>query len=169
VDGFAVFDIDGVLADVRHRLHLLSRRPKRWDAFFSSAPQDDVLPEGLALVRLTLDEGVPLVYSTGRPERCRSDTLEWFERHGFPQAPLYMRSDRDHRPGRVTKLEVARTLRAQGGVRLVVDDDPVVVAALRRDGFEVIHAMWMGSADSPADHVDEARQLLFDLQEHGEL
>ena len=163
-----MFDIDGVLADVRHRLHLLSRRPKRWDAFFSSAPQDDVLPEGLALVRLTLDEGVPLVYSTGRPERLPIGHPEWFERHGFPQAPLYMRSDRDHRPGRVTSWRSpgrARRAGAAGRRRRPGRR----AAALRRDGFEVIHAMWMGSADFPADHVDEARQLLFDLQEHGEL
>ena len=33
----AVFDIDGVLADVRHRLHFLQCRPQRWERFFSSA------------------------------------------------------------------------------------------------------------------------------------
>ncbi len=36
----AVFDIDGVLADVRHRLHHVAARPKDWDAFFGAAPQD---------------------------------------------------------------------------------------------------------------------------------
>lgn len=30
----AVFDIDGVLADVRHRLPHVQGRPKDWDAFF---------------------------------------------------------------------------------------------------------------------------------------
>lgn len=169
VAGYAVFDIDGVLADVRHRLHHVQRRPKRWDAFFGMAPQDPVLPDGLAMVLRTADEGVPLVYSTGRPERCRPDTLEWLARHGFPTAPLHMRRERDHRPGRVTKLSVARSLRTNGGVEFIVDDDPVVVAALRHDGFEVIHATWMGTAGSPGNHVDEAQQLLFDLQEHGDL
>jgi hypothetical protein len=35
----AVFDLDGVLADVRHRLHFLDRRPKDWDGFFAAAPR----------------------------------------------------------------------------------------------------------------------------------
>jgi hypothetical protein len=120
------------------------------------------------MVLRTAAEGLPVVYSTGRPERCRPDTVEWLDRHGFPSAPLHMRRERDHRPGRVTKLAVARSLRANGGVEFLVDDDPVVVAALRHDGFEVIHATWMGESASPADHDDEAQQLLFDLQERGD-
>ena len=43
----AVFDIDGVVADVRHRLHHLERR--RWLRFFEAADEDTVLPEGAAL------------------------------------------------------------------------------------------------------------------------
>ena len=33
----AIVDIDGVVADVRHRLHHLDRRPKNWSAFFAAA------------------------------------------------------------------------------------------------------------------------------------
>ena len=39
----AVFDIDGVLADVRHRLHHLQCRPQRWEAFFTAADRDPLL------------------------------------------------------------------------------------------------------------------------------
>ncbi len=72
----AVLDIDGVLADVRHRLHHLERRPKDWAAFFAAAPRDPLLPEGAAVAaQLAPDHDV--VYLTGRPERCRRDTLAW--------------------------------------------------------------------------------------------
>ena len=37
--GVAVLDIDGVLADVSHRLGHVQRRPKDWDAFFAAAPE----------------------------------------------------------------------------------------------------------------------------------
>ncbi|MDQ1249123.1 MAG: hypothetical protein QG597_3497 [Actinomycetota bacterium] len=163
-----MFDIDGVLADVRHRLHHLHRRPKRWDAFFGNAPADPVLHDGLAMVLTAADDGLTVVYSTGRPERCRSDTVDWLARQGFPAAPLHMRRERDHRPARVTKLAVARSLRSDGGVEYLVDDDPAVVTTLREDGFVVIHATWMGTADSTTDHPDEEQQLLFGLQEHGD-
>ena len=33
----AVFDLDGTLADVRHRLHHIEGRRRDWDAFFSAA------------------------------------------------------------------------------------------------------------------------------------
>ena len=39
----AVFDVDGVLADVRHRLRFVERSPKDWDAFFSAAVDDPPL------------------------------------------------------------------------------------------------------------------------------
>ncbi len=165
---YAVFDIDGVLADVRHRLHALSSRPKQWDVFFGLAPLDDVLTEGLELVRSADAGGLRVVYSTGRPERCRADTLAWLERHDFPAAPLRMRPNRDRRPARVAKLEVARQLHAESAVDYLVDDDPAVVRTLRSAGFTVIHATWMSSADSPAGQLDEAQQLLFGVQERGD-
>ena len=45
----AVFDIDGVVADVRHRLHHLERH-RSWHAFFAAAADDPLLPEGARLV-----------------------------------------------------------------------------------------------------------------------
>ena len=66
----AIVDLDGVVADVRHRLHHLTGRRKDWDAFFAAAPDDPPHPEGLAVVqRLEVDHDV--IYLTGRPERCR--------------------------------------------------------------------------------------------------
>jgi hypothetical protein len=60
----AVFDIDGVVADVRHRLHHLDR-PKSWPAFFAAADQDTVLPEGARLVA-DLAREHEIVWLTGR-------------------------------------------------------------------------------------------------------
>lgn len=165
---YAVFDIDGVLADVRHRLEHVRNRPKNWDLFFGRAYLDQPLAQGRALMEQAISSGLKVVYSTGRPERCRADTITWLTTHGFPRARLHMRADTDRRPGRMTKLAVARRLRDAGGVAYCVDDDPVVVEALRADGFRVVHATWMGETDSPTAHQDEAQQLLFDLQDQGE-
>ena len=38
----AVFDVDGVLADVRHRLHFVERRPKDWPGFFGAMADDAI-------------------------------------------------------------------------------------------------------------------------------
>ena len=83
-----VFDIDGVLADVSHRLHHIAARPKNWPAFFAAAAGDPPLPEGVDLARrLSADHEV--LYLTGRPESLRSVTQHWLEQPvGRPGAIL---------------------------------------------------------------------------------
>ena len=138
----AVFDIDGVLADVRHRLHHVEGRPKDWDAFFSAAVDDPPLAEGVLLAQESAKD-CEVVYVTGRPERCRADTLAWFERHGLPPGRLSMRRPRDFRPARVAKLELLRSLSRDRAVAVVVDDDEQVCDAYESAGFRVLRARWM--------------------------
>jgi len=143
----AVFDIDGVLADVRHRLHHVESKPKNWDMFFEAAVADEPLAEGLALAgQLSADHEI--VYLTGRPERTRTDTLRWLKDHELPVGKLLMRREGDRRPARMVKLAIARQLADKGRLAVVVDDDPDVVAALRDAGLPVRHADWMTRADA---------------------
>lgn len=137
----AIVDLDGVVADVRHRLHHIERRPKDWDAFFDAAPDDPPHPEGLAVVQ-RLEEDHEVVYLTGRPERCRDDTLRWLDEHGIGGHELLMRTGRDRRPAAQVKVEVLRRRSRDRTVGIVVDDDDRVVAAMRKAGFPVLHADW---------------------------
>ena len=150
----AVIDLDGVLADVRHRLHFLESSPKDWDGFFAGIPDDPVLAEGRTVVeRLVADH--ELVYLTGRPESTRAETEEWLDRHRLPRARLVMRRPRDRRPARVTKPALLRELEAEGRrVGVVVDDDPAVCDALERAGWPVLRAEWMTRPDT----LDEAQE-----------
>ena len=138
----AVFDVDGVLADVRHRLHHLEGRPKRWDAFFGAALDDPPLAEGLALAAEAALE-CEVVYVTGRPERCRADTLAWFARHGLPAGALHMRSDSDRSPAAVGKPRWLAEAARDRVVAFVVDDDPAVCDAYEAAGHRVLRATWM--------------------------
>ncbi len=138
----AVFDIDGVLADVRHRLHHVESRPKNWDMFFAAAVDDAPLAEGLALAA-AFGADHEIVYLTGRPERTRTDTAAWLRAQGLPAGTLLMRRDGDRRPARLVKLAVARQLADKGRLAVLIDDDADVVAALRDAGLPVRHADWM--------------------------
>lgn len=141
----AVIDLDGVVADVRHRLVHVQARPKNWDAFFAGIPADPPLAEGVAVARrLAADHDI--VYLTGRPERTRTQTLAWLERHDLPRGELIMRRAGDRRPARVVKPQLLRRLAAGRHVAVVVDDDSEVCAALTRDGWPVLRADWMGDA-----------------------
>jgi phosphoglycolate phosphatase-like HAD superfamily hydrolase len=137
-----VFDIDGVLADVSHRLHHLQHRRKRWDAFFAAAADDPVLETG-RLRALDAARHHALVYVSGRPERLRTVTQRWLDDHGLPAGALVLRRDRDHRPARVLKPELVAAVSRAGSVALVVDDDPQVCQALRESGYPVEQATWM--------------------------
>jgi hypothetical protein len=154
---WAVVDIDGVIADVRHRLHHVQARPKDWDAFFAAAPDDAVLAPGLQRTR-ELAEACDLVYLTGRPERCRIDTRDWLARNDFPTGELIMRDDTDRRPARLFKVGQVRRLARRQGVHLVVDDDAAVVAALRDEGFTVEHAQWMPESAPQQSSLFEAQE-----------
>jgi phosphoglycolate phosphatase-like HAD superfamily hydrolase len=138
----SVFDIDGVLADVRHRLHHLEARPQRWERFFQTADRDPLLPEGAERLRAALVDH-DVVYLTGRPERTRRLTERWLRRHDLPTGPLLMREDDDYRPARRMKREVLRSLARTRTVSAVLDDDPAVVATLEADGWPVELATWL--------------------------
>ncbi|MFD6080494.1 hypothetical protein ACFWG5_33505 [Streptomyces hydrogenans] len=149
----AVFDLDGTLADTAHRQHHLERRPRDWDGFFGAAPDDPPLIEGVALCRSAAEE-CEVVYLTGRPERCRRDTLAWLAAQGLPEGPLHMRRHRDFRPARVTKVEILRRLGAERAVRMLVDDDALVCDAAEEAGFPVVRARWA----IPSEALREAQE-----------
>jgi len=167
----AVFDIDGVLADVRHRLHHVTARPKDWDAFFGAADDDPPLAEGLSAVETAARAGHTVMYLTGRPERCRAATVAWLTDQGLPTGELFMRADSDRRPARITKVATLNRLARRFEVAAFVDDDAAVVEAVRRAGFTVLHAQWMEPSTSGTDSAPgeapgiSAQEVLFEIQE----
>jgi len=139
----AVVDIDGVVADVRHRLHHVTGRPKDWRSFFAAAADDGLLAEGGHAVR-SLAEVYDVVYLSGRPERLRRVTEEWLARHDLPAGDLRLRPHDDYRPSSDFKVEALRAIAVARTVVVLVDDDPRVLDAARAAGFDVLPATWMG-------------------------
>lgn len=154
----AVFDVDGVLADVRHRLPHVQRRPKDWTAFFAAMGEDGPLDVGIRLAHDQVEQGHLVVYLTGRNESHRRTTEAWLRRHGLPEGRLVMRPEHDRRPARLFKPEALRRLARSLRIVAVIDDDEAVVTVLRAAGWPVLHATWMPSQD-------DAQQALFEVQE----
>ena len=140
-----MIDIDGVLADVRHRLHFVLEEPKNWGGFFAAARHDPPLSAGIETVR-RLSEVFRIVYLSGRPEHCRKDTLDWFRRFALPEGELHLRPHGDHRPARLMKVEALDRLSREAPVAVLVDDDEEVCAAARKAGYDVLPATWMHEA-----------------------
>ena len=137
----AIVDIDGVVADVRHRLHHLERRPKNWKGFFADAERDQPHLEGVELVRL-LSADHEVVFLTGRPGNLEQATRRWLSQHGLGDHRLVMRPGNDRRTAAVVKVELLAEVAEGRTVEIVVDDDPVVIDHMRRAGYTTLHATW---------------------------
>jgi phosphoglycolate phosphatase-like HAD superfamily hydrolase len=139
----AVVDIDGVVADVRHRLHYL-RRPARahgWSAFFNAAADDALLPEGARLVA-ELAETHDIVWLSGRPQWLAGVTRDWLLEHGLPADEMHLRGNEDRRPARFYKLGVLARLRPRG-IAAVIDDDAEVIDAALAAGYPAVLVDWV--------------------------
>jgi hypothetical protein len=137
----AVVDIDGVVADVRHRLHHLDDRRRDWSAFFAAAGADPVLVQGAHLVAELATEH-EIVWLSGRPDWLTRITRTWLADHALPSGELHLRRSGDHRPARVYKLDALAHLRPRG-IAAVIDDDPEVVDAAVAAGYPAVLADWI--------------------------
>ena len=127
-----VFDLDGTLADVAHRRHLIQKPNRQWDAFFA-ASVDDTLIEAAALAFRAHQAAKHRVEVwSGRSDAVRAQTEIWLADHGLAPARLLMRPDRDYTPD--DQLKEAWLDRADPAPALVYDDRDKVVAMWRRRG-----------------------------------
>jgi phosphoglycolate phosphatase-like HAD superfamily hydrolase len=127
-----LFDIDGTLADVSHRLHLIASRPKRWDEFFAASADDKAIVHVRDLAR-HLAKVAKVVFVSGRSDQVRQETEDWLEREVGIRGPLYMRKKTDRRPDYIVKAELLDQLLADGYRPLMAFDDRDQVVRMWRE------------------------------------
>ncbi len=101
-----VFDIDGTLADILHRLHFIQEKPANWPAFFAASADDKPIWEVIAIARALAKAGNTLVMSTGRSADIRKITEDWLRKYRIPFHDVYMRNVGDHREDNIVKSEL---------------------------------------------------------------
>lgn len=151
----AVFDIDGVVADVRHRVHHVEDGRKNWSRFFQLADQDKPSATGIEMAQLAAADH-RLVWLTGRPEWLRDVTATWLKRQGLSVDTLLMRPNYDYRPAREYKVAELRRLAAEDEIVVFVDDDPLVVRAAAEAGFTASLAEWLPRGKALAEAQEDA-------------
>ncbi len=138
-----VFDIDGTLADLTHRLHhIKGEGPKDWDAFFAATRFDKTIPEMITLCINLIEIGNDVIFASGRNEICRADTILWLSQHaqlstGYIDRMLYMRSEGDRRPDYLVKHDILVKIMTDWGQKpdIVFDDRQQVVDMWRDEGI----------------------------------
>lgn len=117
-----VFDLDGTLADNRHREHLLAGESPQWDAFFEACDQDKLVVPIANIAQCMWVHGHRIVVLTGRPESVRNKTSMWLTDNGVPYHKLLMRPDGDYRPS----TDLKRALLQENVIRHLLPDEAVV-------------------------------------------
>jgi hypothetical protein len=136
----AIFDIDGVLSESWNRRSFIRGPKPDWPGFFDACEGDTPLP--LCQLALHLEDvGWEILFVTSRPEGNREKTQAWLKQYAVCHTPaLYMRPedhDIDHRS--VTwKVGVVRDLCDRYSVKLIFEDDPSIIRALRALALPVV-------------------------------
>lgn len=118
-----VFDIDGTLADLTHRLPFIQQSPKNWAAFFANVAGDAPIRHICDLANTLSDADKYIVLVSGRSDECRSETVRWLNVNRISFHALYMREAGDHRPDNIVKGELLNELLADGYQPLMAFDD----------------------------------------------
>jgi hypothetical protein len=134
-----VFDIDGTLANIEHRLDYVRSKPKNWKAFDAGIPNDKVNEPVAEIYRQMIHAGHTVVLASGRNERSRDATVDWFVSKDLPRRQLYMRKADDFRSDDIVKQEILDQIIADYGKKpdMVFDDRKRVVDMWRRNSIWV--------------------------------
>ena len=135
-------DIDGTVADITHREHLLKRDGKgrvNWKAFFALQEKDAVREHIKAMVYESWPD-CEVVFLTGRPEDYREETEQWLADNGFTYRELHMRPFGDRRPDYIIKEEILLTKLDQYDIVIALEDREFVINMLRRNKIPVFDA-----------------------------
>lgn len=102
-----IFDIDGVVADISHRLHYM--REKNYEKFYSDEEiaKDEEIAAGIDLAnRLFESDDSFVMFMTGRPKSSDEATWKWLKEHKVKHAQMGLfRADGDYRPSPIVKTE----------------------------------------------------------------
>lgn len=159
-----IFDLDGTLADIDHRLHFVKDGNKDWDGFYAACVDD--LPKA-AIIELALmcdDAGHEIIISSGRSENVRAQTEEWLAKHGVVYKTLLMRPNGSFIPDQALKkawLDQG-VLGRKEDILFVVEDRDRMVKMWRDQGLVCLQVdQWVeeGEVSFPLKKIEQAQLM----------
>lgn len=131
-----VFDLDGTLALIDHRRHMVECQRPNWPSFFRACAHDKPNRPVIRTAEIMRRAGLEIWIVSGRSDEVRRITEKWLKRHSVPYDQLIMRRAGDRTPDHTLKARwVAELNLSPENVLAVYDDRDSVVAMWRRRGF----------------------------------
>ncbi len=130
-----IFDLDGTLANIEHRLHFITDGNDDWDGFFEACSEDAPKLDIIELAQIYHEADYAIVIMSGRSEAVHDKTMYWLDYYDVPVDMLWMRSEDDFRPDQIVKKEFLTTVEEIYSIKLCVDDRSKVVKMWRDEGY----------------------------------
>lgn len=135
-DDAVIFDLDGTLANIDHRRHLLNLEKKHWSLFFDSMIKDTPNEWCKKLINTYHSLGYVVLIVSGRPDNYLRVTAQWLEENKIKYDYLYLRKEGDYRKDCEVKKEIyEKYIKDHFNVEFVVDDRSQVVQVWRDMGL----------------------------------
>jgi hypothetical protein len=159
-----IFDLDGTLADIDHRLHHVKDGNKNWDAFYKACPDDGPKDSIIELARMCDDAGHTIVISSGRSENVRAETEAWLAKHKVPYSRLFMRPNSCYILDQILKKAWLDEglFGPKENILFVVEDRDSMVQMWRKQGMTVLQCdQWVeeGAISFPLKKVEMAKLM----------
>lgn len=132
-----IFDLDGTLALIEHRRHLVEGGQKKWDEFYAACVDDEPNEPVVYMTKLVKIIPGNLVYIfSGRSDAVRPQTEAWLRRHDVWYDKLIMRKEGDFTPDEVLKKQwIDSHVETREHVACIFDDRDKVCRMWRSEGF----------------------------------
>lgn len=144
-----IFDLDGTLCDITHRLHHVQNGNKDWDAFYAACDKD-VPKDNIIEMLCCLEECHNIIISSGRSENTRIQTEKWLNDNGVKYNKMLMRPDQCYIPDNALKKMWLDTgmFGPKEDILFVVEDRDRMVQMWRSVGLTCLQVdQWVEEAE----------------------
>lgn len=158
-----IFDLDGTLCDISHRLHHVQGENKNWDAFYKDCV-NDVPKDNVIEMLCCLEEYHDIIISSGRSEDVRKETEEWLDKNNVKYNQLLMRPTKCYTPDNALKkmwLDTGK-LGPKEEILFVVEDRDRMVQMWRGAGLTCLQVdQWdeEGEVSHPINKIKIAQDM----------
>lgn len=131
-----IFDLDGTLANLEHRLHYITGKKQQWDAFSLACDKDSVIEPVANVFKILKKAGCRIIICSGRGDIAFDKTTKWLAYNSLTPDKIYMRPEGDYSCDTDLKERMYKQILKDGyKPELVFDDREKVVKKWRELGL----------------------------------
>jgi len=130
-----IFDLDGTLADIKHRRHYVENGNHNWDKFYETCVNDTPNMPIVEICRRLKGSGLEIAIFSGRSDVVKKETEDWLSNNHIEYDFLYMRPQGDYTSDHILKKKWLDEFEKKRMIMCVFDDRDRIVNMWRNEGY----------------------------------